>query len=174
MLQRGWDKPNASSFTLLLPTASRSGRLPGRRTGHTAVTKKVAMMNNSSSNSTQKLKCMKYSLMVINSFGVLLGFFIVLFGLAYPTVNFPGGYKGKETAMFAGVFIFFSLIGYCGVCFSDHSFSLINVHLMSVRRHTRRSSSWPLMRWRSFLECCITFLTGSRQKETVWIQSLSP
>ena len=59
---------------------------------------------------------MKYLLMVINSFGVLLGFFIVLFGMAYPRVSFPGGYTGEETAMFAGVFIFFSLIGYCGVC----------------------------------------------------------
>ena len=51
----------------------------------------------------QRLKCMKYSLMVINSFGVLLGFFIVLFGMAYPRVPFPGGYTGEETAMFAGL-----------------------------------------------------------------------
>ena len=81
-------------------------------------------MNGGANGSTQRLKCMKYSLMVINSFGVLLGFFIVLFGLSYPTVDFPGGYKGKETAMFAGVFIFFSLIGYCGVCSSlSSSFS---------------------------------------------------
>lgn len=63
----------------------------------------------------QRLKCMKYTLMVVNSFGVLLGFFIVLFGMAYKEEVFPGGYKGKETAIFAGVFIFFSLIGYCGV-----------------------------------------------------------
>jgi len=63
----------------------------------------------------RKLRCMKYTLMVINSFGILLGFFIVLFGLAYKTQTFPGGYSGQETAMFAGVFIFFFLIGYCGV-----------------------------------------------------------
>lgn len=73
------------------------------------------MMDGGANGSTKRLKCIKYLLMVINSFGVLLGFFIVLFGLAYPTVSFPGGYMGKETAMFAGVFIFFSLIGYCGV-----------------------------------------------------------
>lgn len=68
-----------------------------------------------SGGSNQRLKCMKYLLMVINSFGFLLGFFIVLFGLAYPDILFPGGYTGKETAMFALVFIFFSLVGYCGV-----------------------------------------------------------
>ena len=50
----------------------------------------------------QRLKCMKYTLMVINSFGVLLGFFIVLFGMSYKEQIFPGGYKGKETAIFAG------------------------------------------------------------------------
>ena len=72
--------------------------------------------NGGGAGATQRLKCMKYLLMVINSFGVLLGFFIVLFGMAYPRVSFPGGYTGEETAMFAGVFIFFSLIGYCGVC----------------------------------------------------------
>lgn len=64
---------------------------------------------------TRNLKCMKYSLMVINSFGVLLGFFIVLFGFAYKEVQFPfGGYSGRKTAVFACFFIFFSVIGYCG------------------------------------------------------------
>lgn len=63
---------------------------------------------------TRNLKCMKYSLMVINSFGVLLGFFIVLFGIAYKDAKFPGGYDGRKTAMLAGFFIFFSIIGYCG------------------------------------------------------------
>lgn len=62
----------------------------------------------------KNFKCLKYSLMVINSFGLIIGVFVVLFGLAYPVVKFPGGHTGKETAMFAGVFIFFSLIGYCG------------------------------------------------------------
>lgn len=71
--------------------------------------------NNGRCGGIQNLKCMKYSLMVINSFGLLLGIFIVMFGLAYKEEKFPGGYKGRETAMFAGVFIFFSLIGYCGV-----------------------------------------------------------
>lgn len=78
---------------------------------------------------------MKYALMVINSFGVLLGFFIVLFGMSYPEEDFPGGYKGKETAMFAGVFIFFSLIGYCGVSPSlslSLSPLLINVYCCSL------------------------------------------
>jgi hypothetical protein len=79
------------------------------------------MLNETSNGSTQKLKCMKYSLMIINSFGVLLGFFIVLFGMSYPTVEFPGGYTGKETAMFAIVFIFFSSVGYCGVSVSGDS-----------------------------------------------------
>lgn len=30
-------------------------------------------------------------------------------------MDFPGGHKGKETAVYACVFIFFTLIGYCGV-----------------------------------------------------------
>lgn len=82
----------------------------------------IGSPNGTNGNGSQmrNLKCMKYSLMVINSFGVLLGVFIVLFGLAYPLVPFPGGYTGKETAMFAGVFIFFSLVGYCGVSISSH------------------------------------------------------
>lgn len=62
----------------------------------------------------KNLKCIKYTLMTINSFGLIIGIFVVLFGLAYPTVTFPGGYVGKETAGFAGLFIFFSLVGYCG------------------------------------------------------------
>lgn len=59
-------------------------------------------------------KCLKYSLMVINSFGLIIGILVVMFGFAYPEENFPGGHTGRETAYFAIVFIFFSLIGYCG------------------------------------------------------------
>ena len=38
----------------------------------------------------------------------------VLFGTAYPEENFPGGYKGKETAGISAFFIVFTLIGYYG------------------------------------------------------------
>lgn len=38
--------------------------------------------------STQ-LCCVKYSLMACNAFGIMLGIFVVLFGLAYPEENFP-------------------------------------------------------------------------------------
>lgn len=50
-----------------------------------------------------------------NAFGLMIGIFVVLFGMAYQEAEFPGGYKGKETAIIAGVFMFFTLIGYCGV-----------------------------------------------------------
>lgn len=53
----------------------------------------------------------QYFLMSSNAFGIMLGIFLVLFGLAYPDEQFPGGYRGKETAGIAGVFIFFTLIG---------------------------------------------------------------
>ncbi|KAI1280637.1 hypothetical protein HDE_13582 [Halotydeus destructor] len=52
--------------------------------------------------------------MACNAFGIMLGIFVVLFGLAYPEENFPGGYKGKETAGISGFFIIFTLIGYYG------------------------------------------------------------
>lgn len=63
---------------------------------------------------SKKLGCLKYFMMSSNAFGVMIGIFLVLFGLAYPEEKFPGGYQGKETAGIAGVFIFFTLIGYCG------------------------------------------------------------
>ncbi|RWS27019.1 hypothetical protein B4U80_06304 [Leptotrombidium deliense] len=52
--------------------------------------------------------------MACNAFGIMLGIFVVLFGVSYPEVGFPGGYTGKTTACISGVFIFFTLIGYCG------------------------------------------------------------
>jgi len=58
---------------------------------------------------------LKYFLMSSNAFGVMIGIFLVLFGMSYPKESFPGGYQGKETAAIAGVFILFTLIGYCGV-----------------------------------------------------------
>lgn len=63
---------------------------------------------------TKKLWCVKYSLMACNAFGLMLAFMAVLFGLAYPEENFPGGYTGKETAGMSGFFIIFTLIGYYG------------------------------------------------------------
>lgn len=85
-------------------------------------------------------KFLKYFLMSSNAFGLMIGIFVVLFGMAYPgesmpschnfdppshaDVGFPGGHKGKETAIYASVFIFFTLIGYCGVSsMCDSSFS---------------------------------------------------
>lgn len=62
----------------------------------------------------KKFGCLKYFMMSSNAFGVMIGIFLVLFGMAYPEESFPGGYRGKETAGIAGVFIFFTLIGYCG------------------------------------------------------------
>lgn len=63
---------------------------------------------------TKQVCCIKYSLMACNAFGIMLGIFVVLFGISYPAENFPGGYKGKETAGISGFFIIFTLIGYYG------------------------------------------------------------
>lgn len=63
---------------------------------------------------TKQVCCIKYSLMACNAFGIMLGIFVVLFGISYPEENFPGGYKGKETAGISGFFIIFTLIGYYG------------------------------------------------------------
>lgn len=61
-----------------------------------------------------KFMCVKYFLMACNAFGMMLGIFVVLFGLAYSAEIFPGGYKGRTCAIVSVVFIFFALIGYCG------------------------------------------------------------
>uniref|UniRef100_T1KY00 Uncharacterized protein n=1 Tax=Tetranychus urticae TaxID=32264 RepID=T1KY00_TETUR len=58
--------------------------------------------------------CTKYTLMACNAFGIMLGIFVVLFGMSYPEERFPGGYRGKTTAAISIVMIFFTLIGYCG------------------------------------------------------------
>ena len=63
---------------------------------------------------TKQVCCIKYSLMACNAFGIMLGIFVVLFGISYPEENFPGGYKGKQTAGISGFFIVFTLIGYYG------------------------------------------------------------
>ena len=63
----------------------------------------------------KKFLILKYFLMSSNAFGSMIGIFLVLFGISYPREKFPGGYRGQETAAIAGGFIFFSLIGYCGV-----------------------------------------------------------
>lgn len=52
--------------------------------------------------------------MACNAFGIMLGIFVVLFGMSYPEEKFPGGYRGKTTAAISIVMIFFTLIGYCG------------------------------------------------------------
>ncbi|RWS28254.1 hypothetical protein B4U80_05841 [Leptotrombidium deliense] len=65
-------------------------------------------------NNNKNTRCLKFSLMVCNSFGIVIGVFVVLFGLAYSTVTFPGGYDGNNTAIFASFFILFSFVGYCG------------------------------------------------------------
>lgn len=76
----------------------------------------------------RKFTCLKYFLMSSNAFGLMIGIFLVLFGMAYKEESFPGGYKGKETSGIAGVFIFVTLIGYCGV--SINSAILINLSLL--------------------------------------------
>lgn len=58
--------------------------------------------------------CTKYALMACNAFGIMLGIFVVLFGISYPEEVFPGGYKGKTTALISSVVMLFTLIGYCG------------------------------------------------------------
>lgn len=63
---------------------------------------------------SKQLCCVKYSLMACNAFGIMMGIFVVLFGLSYPEEKFPGGYRGKETAGISGFFIIFTLIGYYG------------------------------------------------------------
>lgn len=50
----------------------------------------------------------------INTRLIVTGIMAVLFGTAYPEENFPGGYKGKETAGISAFFIVFTLIGYYG------------------------------------------------------------
>ena len=37
-----------------------------------------------------KFCCLKYSLMACNAFGIMLGIFVVLFGISYPDEGFPG------------------------------------------------------------------------------------
>jgi hypothetical protein len=63
----------------------------------------------------KKFKILKYFLMSSNAFGLMIGIFLVFFGMAYPEENFPGGYKGRQTAAIAGGLILLALIGYCGV-----------------------------------------------------------
>lgn len=70
--------------------------------------------NDNQLSSQAKTRCLKFSLMVCNSFGIVIGFFVVLFGLAYSGVTFPGGFNGHDTALFAIGFILFSFVGYCG------------------------------------------------------------
>lgn len=72
-----------------------------------------------------KFLCVKYFLMASNAFGVMLGIFVVLFGLAYSMETFPGGYKGRTCAIASVVFIFFALIGYCGAHHQKIVFLLI-------------------------------------------------
>ena len=68
----------------------------------------------------RKFQCLKYFLMSSNAFGLMIGIFLVLFGMAYQDQTFPGGYSGKETSGIAGVFIFITLVGYCGVSIMIH------------------------------------------------------
>ena len=72
-------------------------------------------LDNMSEGRGKKFLILKYFLMSSNAFGSMIGIFLVLFGISYPREKFPGGYRGQETAAIAGGFIFFSLIGYCGV-----------------------------------------------------------
>lgn len=81
----------------------------------------------------KKFSILKYFLMSSNAFGLMIGIFLVLFGMAYPTEDFPGGYKGKETAIIAGVFMFFTLIGYCGV-----SLAQLSLYQPQHNRHTNK------------------------------------
>jgi len=69
--------------------------------------------------------CIKYFLLASNAFGMMLGIFVVLFGLAYSMETFPGGYKGRTCAIISVVFIFFALIGYCGAHLNKIIFLLI-------------------------------------------------
>ncbi|RWS14842.1 hypothetical protein B4U79_02265 [Dinothrombium tinctorium] len=55
----------------------------------------------------------------------MIGIFVVLFGIAYPKEVFPGGYTGKQCAIFSGVFIFFTLFGYCSAHHQKFLFLLI-------------------------------------------------
>lgn len=64
--------------------------------------------------SSRQVFCVKYSLMACNAFGLMMGLFVVLFGMSYPEEKFPGGYQGKATAGISGFFIIFTLIGYYG------------------------------------------------------------
>ncbi|RWS28119.1 hypothetical protein B4U80_02610 [Leptotrombidium deliense] len=74
---------------------------------------------------TRRFSCMKYFLMASNAFGVMIGVFVVLFGIAYPKERFPGGYTGKQCAIFSCVFIFFTLFGYCSAHHQKVLFLLI-------------------------------------------------
>jgi hypothetical protein len=76
----------------------------------------------------RKFGILKYFLMSTNAFGLMIGIFLVLFGMSYPEEDFPGGYKGRETAVIACIFIFFTLIGYCGVsaCFGQLFFLFLS------------------------------------------------
>lgn len=58
--------------------------------------------------------CTKYALMACNAFCIMLGIFVVLFGISFPEEVFPGGFKGKTSAGISAIVIFFTMIGYCG------------------------------------------------------------
>ena len=75
--------------------------------------------------SDNRFVCIKYFLLASNAFGVMLGIFVVLFGLAYSMETFPGGYKGRTCAIISVVFILFALIGYCGTHLNKIVFLLI-------------------------------------------------
>lgn len=101
----------------------------------------------------RKFTCLKYFLMSSNAFGLMIGIFLVLFGMAYKEESFPGGYKGKETSGIAGVFIFVTLIGYCGVSFISslsilnqysHSLSLFRILTVEFSPFLSPFSSFPL------------------------------
>lgn len=56
----------------------------------------------------------KYAFMACNAFCIMLGIFVVLFGISFPEEIFPGGFKGKTSAGISAIIIFFTMIGYCG------------------------------------------------------------
>lgn len=91
----------------------------------------------------KKFSILKYFLMSSNAFGLMIGIFLVLFGMSYPEEDFPGGYKGRETAIIAAVFMFFTLIGYCGV-------SLVNNFSPPISNtppgHTNKHLSDPIVK----------------------------
>ena len=87
--------------------------------------------------------------MSTNAFGVVTGIFLVLFGIGYKGETFPGGYKGRETALISLGLILLALIGYCGVSLVSYAITVIVAKLLNL---ANRKSKGETTTKRTFID----------------------